>query len=69
MAFSEEGEKTGSLLAKIAKSHQSSPAIGAICSSDGCIVNSLEQVTRELATFYATLYQSPSQYSTKNPKI
>lgn len=39
LAFYEEGEKTGHLLAKIARSQLQSPAIGAICSSSARVVN------------------------------
>lgn len=38
------------------------PAIGAIRTPDGHIINSPDLITGELTHFYATLYQSQSQY-------
>lgn len=39
LAFYEEGEKTGRLLAKIVKSNQTSPSIGALRTREGNLVN------------------------------
>lgn len=61
MAFYKEGEKTGRFLARIARSHQSCPAIGTIRTSDGHIVNRPDLITQELTQFYVTLYQLQSQ--------
>ncbi|XP_073467611.1 uncharacterized protein [Aquarana catesbeiana] len=63
LAFYEEGEKTGRLLAKIARSQQQSLAIGASHSSSGQVVNNPEQIISELASFYADLYESRDAYS------
>lgn len=55
LAFYEEGEKMGRLLAKIARSQQKSHAIGAIRSSNHQIVNNPEQIISELTSFYIDL--------------
>lgn len=44
LAFLEEGESTGHLLARIANSHQRSPAIGTIRSQTGRLVHSPDLV-------------------------
>lgn len=56
LAFYEEGEKKGRLLAKIARSQQQSPAIGVIHSSSGQVVNSPAQIISELASFDTDTY-------------
>lgn len=66
LAFYKEGEKTGRLLAKIARSQQQSPAIGAIRTSNGKMVNFPEAIIHELASFYEDLYRSREAYSDKN---
>ena len=62
-AFFEEGEKTGRILARIANSHQRSPAIGAIRSGSGGIVSQPEQIMQELAGFYEILYSPGMTYA------
>lgn len=62
-AFYEEGEKTGRLLARIAQSQQSTPAIGAIRCATGWPVNDPELIIMELASFYADLYRPCDGYS------
>lgn len=56
LAFFEEGEKTGHLSAMIAHSQQRSPAIEAIRSQAGPLVNFPDMVMQELARLYETLY-------------
>lgn len=63
LAFYEERGKDGRLLAKIARSQQQSPAIGAIQASSGRMVNSPEDILSELASFYVDLYGSREAYS------
>ncbi|XP_077319405.1 uncharacterized protein LOC143941229 [Lithobates pipiens] len=63
LAFYEEGEQTGRLLARIAKAQQMSPAIGAIRAKNGKVVNSQEIIISELADFYQDLYRSRETYS------
>lgn len=58
-----EGEKTGRLLARIARSQQQSLAIRAIRASSGRMVNDPEQVISELAFFYTDLYGARDGYS------
>lgn len=62
MAFYEEGEKTGRLLTKTARSQQSSSAIGAVRSATGWVVRDLDQIVTELASFYCDLYSSQYNY-------
>lgn len=62
-AFYEEGEKTGRLLAKIARSQQLSPAVGAIRTASGRVVNGLDRVLSELASFYKDLYAARDDYT------
>lgn len=54
-AFYGDGEKTGRLLARIARSQQSSAAIRAIRCSTGRLVNAPQLIITELASFYADL--------------
>lgn len=61
MAFYEEGEKTGRLLARISRSQQSSPIIGAIRSPMGRVLTDPDQIVI-LAAFYSDLYGSRDDY-------
>lgn len=63
LAFYEEGEQTGRLLAKIVKSNQTSPSIGALRTREGKMVNTLTTIMLELVRFYSNLYCSKQAYS------
>ena len=62
-AYYEEGEKTGRLLARIARSQQASPAIGAIRDTQGRLVNEPELILAELANFYSELYKARDDFT------
>lgn len=63
LAFYEEGERTGRLLARIARSQQQSPAVGANRAATGRVVNDPEHIISELASFYKGLYRARDGYS------
>lgn len=63
LAFYEEGEQTGCLLARIVQSHQASPSIGALHTRNDTVVHSPDQIMTELVVFYSDLYQSKQRYS------
>lgn len=62
LAFYEEDEHTGRLLAKIAHSQQVSPSIGALCMHTGRVTNSPDQIMSELVDYYSSLYASNQTY-------
>lgn len=63
LAFYEEGEQTGRLLAKIVKSNQTSQSIGALRTREGKLVNTPTTIMQELVRFYSDLYSSKQAYS------
>lgn len=72
LAFYEEGEQTGRILAKIVNVHQVAPNIGALTSPDGKLINStvfnlgvllykvalLAQVTKEASIYFLLLKEN-----------
>lgn len=66
LAFYEEGEQTGRLLAKIAKAQQSGGTIDLLRAGNGRLVTALDSILAELVTFYSSLYQLKQTYGSED---
>lgn len=63
LAFYEEGEHTGRLLAKIYRAQQASPSIDALRAPDGKTTNSPDNIMAIHKSFYLDLYRSRQVYT------